>query len=85
MQSRANICDSQFANRVMQRRLPAASNQLTPAQVGLSAVELVDLFESQLMSRHLDLQSRSLALAKQSFYTIGSSGHEGNVVIGKAI
>ncbi|NRA55104.1 MAG: MFS transporter [Gammaproteobacteria bacterium] len=84
MQSRANICDSQFANRVMQRRLPAASNQLTPAQVGLSAVELVDLFESQLMSRHLDLQSRSLALAKQSFYTIGSSGHEGNVVIGKA-
>jgi len=41
MQSRANLCDSQFTQRVMQRRLPTPSNQLTPAQVGLSAVELV--------------------------------------------
>jgi 2-oxoisovalerate dehydrogenase E1 component len=84
MQTRASLCDSEFAHRVKERRLPAAVNQLTPQQVGLSHADLVDLFETQLMSRHLDLQSRQLALTKQSFYTIGSSGHEGNAVIGKA-
>jgi len=83
MQSRASLCDSQFAQRVTNRLLPPPLNQLTPQQVGLSDSELVDLFETQLMSRHLDLQSRLLAKTKQSYYTIGSSGHEGNAVIGK--
>ena len=84
MQSRASLCDEEFAKRVKNQLLPPALNQLTPQQVGLSDTEVVDLFESQLMSRHLDLQSRELAKNKQSFYTIGSSGHEGNATVGKA-
>ncbi|NRA70421.1 MAG: MFS transporter [Gammaproteobacteria bacterium] len=84
MQSRASLCDEEFAKRVKDQLLPPALNQLTPQQVGLSDTEVVDLFESQLMSRHLDLQSRELAKNKQSFYTIGSSGHEGNATVGKA-
>ena len=45
--------------------------------------ELVDLFESQVISRHLDLLARILKNSNQCFYTIGSSGHEGNAVFGK--
>ena len=36
------------------------------------------------MSRHLDLQSRVMQKKGQSFYTIGSSGHEGNAAYAKA-
>ena len=41
-----------------------------------------DLFESQLKSRHLDYAARRLKTAGKSYYTIGSAGHEGNVVLG---
>lgn len=45
----------------------------------------MDLFETQVMSRHLDLAARVLKNRSESFYTIGSSGHEGNAVIGKVL
>lgn len=64
--------------------LPASSITLTPAQVGLSNSEVIDIFESQCMSRHLDFQSRIMQKQGQSFYTIGSSGHEGNAAYAKA-
>ncbi len=83
MQPRATIFDNLFSQRILRGELPKALNTLTPEQVGLSHSELVELFETQLLSRHLDLQSRELAKNKQSFYTIGSSGHEGNAVQGK--
>lgn len=43
------------------------------------------LFESQLSSRLLDLRSRLLQAQGESFYTIGSAGHEGNVVLGRLL
>lgn len=49
----------------------------------LSPTECIDLFESQVMSRHLDLHSRIMQKQGQSFYTIGSAGHEGNAAYGK--
>ena len=36
------------------------------------------------MSRLLDLTSRRLSARKESFYTIGSAGHEGNAVLAKS-
>ncbi|MCB0410937.1 MAG: hypothetical protein KDD22_00315, partial [Bdellovibrionales bacterium] len=45
---------------------------------------LIDLFETQLMSRHLDLRARDLKNEGRCYYTIGSAGHEGNAALGKA-
>ncbi len=42
-----------------------------------------DLFESQLISRHLDLMARVLRVQNKVFYTIGSSGHEGNAMVAR--
>jgi 2-oxoisovalerate dehydrogenase E1 component len=50
----------------------------------LSAREAMALFESQLESRHLDLAARALKARNECFYTIGSSGHEGNAVVAAA-
>lgn len=55
----------------------------TPLNVApdLSDAELNQLFLSMLSSRLLDLRSRLLQAKGQSFYTIGSSGHEANAVV----
>ncbi|WP_199517099.1 transketolase C-terminal domain-containing protein [Nucisporomicrobium flavum] len=39
------------------------------------------LFDAQLVSRHLDLAARWLRSFNEGFYTIGSSGHEGNAAV----
>jgi len=83
VKTRAEIIEQSFADRVMRGDLPDANTDLTLSAVGLTGQELVDLFDSQLMSRHLDYQSRKLRARNESFYTIGSAGHEGNVVLGK--
>ncbi|MEQ1566675.1 MAG: thiamine pyrophosphate-dependent enzyme [Myxococcota bacterium] len=51
------------------------------AGTGLSAREAIGLFEAQIESRLLDLIARELKNDNLSFYTIGSSGHEGNAVV----
>src|SRR5918912_1586889 len=43
------------------------------------------LFDAQLTSRHLDLAARWLRSFDQGFYTIGSSGHEGNAAVAAAL
>ncbi|MGH8124651.1 MAG: thiamine pyrophosphate-dependent enzyme [Rhodanobacteraceae bacterium] len=42
-----------------------------------------ELLESQLISRHLDLMARVLRVQNKVFYTIGSSGHEGNAMVAR--
>nr|WP_229683788.1 transketolase C-terminal domain-containing protein [Nocardia camponoti] len=42
------------------------------------------MFESQCASRHLDLNARRLGAKRQGFYSIGSSGHEGNAAVAAA-
>lgn len=48
-----------------------------------SKPKIIDIFESQLISRLLDIKARKLRAQGKSFYTIGSSGHEGMAVIGE--
>ncbi|GAB3295677.1 thiamine pyrophosphate-dependent enzyme [Pseudidiomarina andamanensis] len=71
----------EFIQRIDDRRLPPAH----AAGGVLGDADLFDLFESQLDSRLLDLQSRLMQAAGQSFYTIGSAGHEGNAAVAKAL
>jgi 2-oxoisovalerate dehydrogenase E1 component len=51
----------------------------------LSVRQAMDLFNAQLGSRHLDLAARWLRSRGKGFYTIGSSGHEGNVAVAAAL
>ncbi|MDP9168209.1 MAG: MFS transporter, partial [Actinomycetota bacterium] len=51
----------------------------------LTVQQVLDLFDSQLGSRHLDLAARWLRARGKGFYTIGSSGHEGNAVVAAAL
>ncbi len=83
MYNRAEIVDANFSIRVKTGQLPKARSHVSLNESGLTPAELVDLFESQVISRHLDLLARILKNKNQCFYTIGSSGHEGNAVFGK--
>ena len=84
MSDRNQLVKENFINFVRAQTLPQSSINLTPSDVGLSSTDVIDLFETQAMSRHLDLQSRVMQKKGQSFYTIGSSGHEGNAAYAKA-
>ncbi len=84
MQNRAEVVEQNFIRRVGSGDLPAALSETSPARAGLSNAEAVAIFESQVLSRVLDLHSRRLQARGESFYTIGSSGHEGNAAIAAA-
>ena len=51
----------------------------------LTDAEIARFYNSMLTSRLLDLRSRLLQAKGQSFYTIGSSGHEANCVVASAL
>ena len=84
MYNRAEIIDQNFINFVKEGRFPSTRTTTTLEQSGLRGPDAVDLFESQCISRLLDLRARELKNDNQCYYTIGSSGHEGNAALGKA-
>ncbi|MEV6488086.1 MFS transporter, partial [Actinoplanes sp. NPDC051633] len=51
----------------------------------LSGARAQELFDAQLTARHLDLAARWLRSFNEGFYTIGSSGHEGNAAVAAAL
>ena len=86
--NRAEICDVNFSEFVKAwDGTPDAKP--TPGEAildgsALDAKGFRELFESQLISRHLDLMARVLRVQNKVFYTIGSSGHEGNAMVARA-
>jgi 2-oxoisovalerate dehydrogenase E1 component len=58
-----------------------------PVRAGsaLTGRQCLELFDAQLASRHLDLAARWLRAQGAGFYTIGSSGHEGNAAVAAAL
>lgn len=85
--NRAGIVDQNLVHHL--RSLPslAARTDLdAPVREGtsLTARQAMQLFESQLESRHLDLTARALKARNECFYTIGSTGHEGNAAVAAA-
>ncbi len=83
MFNRAEIVDQNFSKFLRQGHLPPARSTTDLASAQLQPEEFIDLFESQIISRHLDLKARQLKNENLCFYTIGSSGHEGNAALGK--
>src|SRR3954452_22158855 len=85
--NRAEVCDQNFVEFVQNwsgtpARAGASDSPVLAGSV-CSRKDFIDLFESQLISRHLDLMARVLRVKNKVFYTIGSSGHEGNAMIAR--
>lgn len=85
--NRAEICDVNFSEFVKAwngraEARPAAGEAILDGSA-LDARGFRELFESQLVSRHLDLMARVLRVQNKVFYTIGSSGHEGNAMVAR--
>ena len=80
MFDRPTIIDEAFMRRVAAHDFPAPRSNETPLAV--PAHRLTDLFDSQIMSRHLDLWARRSK--GKTFYSIGSSGHEGTAAMAAA-
>lgn len=80
MFDRPTIIDEAFVRRVAVHEFPAPRSNTAPHFV--PAHRLVDLFDSQIMSRHLDLWARRSK--GKTFYSIGSSGHEGTAAMASA-
>ncbi|NOS99708.1 MAG: MFS transporter [Phycisphaerales bacterium] len=85
--NRAEAIDRQFVTTVAQYAAPVPEpidpRMPVRADCALTGTDLVELLESQIVSRHLDLIARKLRAEEKSYYTIGSSGHEGNAVLGR--
>jgi 2-oxoisovalerate dehydrogenase E1 component len=85
--NRAQVCDENFLEFVRTwpgraGRKPRPSDPVLPGSA-CTAADFVELLESQLVSRHLDLMARVLRVQQKVFYTIGSSGHEGNAMVAR--
>jgi len=62
------------------RALSAGRRPLAPL-----GSRLLELFDAQLGSRHVDLAAREFRARGLGYYTIGSSGHEGNAAVAAAL
>lgn len=76
--NRAVIVDGSFTNWVKSYVGPSFPKQL-PAN--FNSLKAIEVFESMIASRHLDIHARELKAQGHSFYTIGSSGHEANACV----
>ncbi|MEE4639410.1 MAG: transketolase C-terminal domain-containing protein [Wenzhouxiangella sp.] len=78
--NRAEVVDEAFLLRLdaleQGRRKPSVTGDIPPDA-------LLELFDSQMTSRQIDLMARVKRAENKVFYTIGSSGHEGNALIGR--
>lgn len=79
--NRAQVVDEAFLAHL--EALDSA--QVKPQALGnIAPADLLELFDSQMASRQLDLMARVKRAENKVFYTIGSSGHEGNAMLGRA-
>jgi 2-oxoisovalerate dehydrogenase E1 component len=84
--------EQHFADSILKLRAPAPpsfSGGGFPGRIrdgsALTGIGCLELFDAQLASRHLDLAARWLRERGAGFYTIGSSGHEGNAGVAAAL
>src|ERR1700722_5657334 len=85
--NRAEVCDHNFSEFVQNwdgnvEKAKSDDAPILPNSL-CTRRDFVELFDSQLISRHLDLMARVLRVKNKVFYTIGSSGHEGNAMIAR--
>ena len=90
--SRADIVDQNFLTRLQALRsdppprTAAAADLDDPlaAERSLTGRAALEILESMIASRHLDLAARVLKSRGEGFYTIGASGHECNAAVAAA-
>ncbi|MGH8283719.1 MAG: thiamine pyrophosphate-dependent enzyme [Gammaproteobacteria bacterium] len=85
--NRAEVIDNNFMRFVKSWPEEARRVDLNaPLREGsaLTGRDFLELFESQMLSRHQDIEARAMRARNEGFYTIGSSGHECNAVVGRA-
>jgi len=70
-----------FIERLQTGQLPQAHSPVTT----ISDSMVSSWYNSQLLSRFADLESRRLQKQGKSFYTIGSAGHESNAAVAAAL
>lgn len=75
--------DEYFCTAVSE--LSGSDNRPWPDRSALTERDALALFDAQLGSRHLDLAARWLRAQGKGYYTIGSSGHEGNAAVAAAL
>jgi 2-oxoisovalerate dehydrogenase E1 component len=80
---RTGILDRRFGEAVRVAR-PKPSTVLLGGGGAprMPADRLLEVFDSQCLTRHLDLIARVLRAEGTGYYTIASAGHEGNAVLG---
>lgn len=79
---RASAVDEQFITKVQNQDFPPARSPMDFTEAQMPTALALAIFDSQIKSRLLDIAARKLKEKGLSFYTIGSSGHEGNAVLG---
>ncbi|MEU7852353.1 thiamine pyrophosphate-dependent enzyme [Nonomuraea sp. NPDC049141] len=79
--------ETHFTQAVTTLRTGAARDPGLPVREGtsLTGEQCRTLFQRQLDSRLLDIAARWLREQNESFYTIGSAGHEGNAAVATAL
>ena len=82
---RTQVVHEAFLARIKDGNLPARRGTTGLGDAGMPATLLAEIYTSQVLSRQLDRLSRKLQARGQGFYTIGSSGHEGNAAIAAAL
>ena len=86
--SRAEIVDAAFTRHVLSltpgSRRADLDSPVRPSST-LRARDAIAIFDAQIESRMCDLVARELKGTGRSWYTIGSSGHEGNAAIAWAL
>ncbi|MDJ0837866.1 MAG: thiamine pyrophosphate-dependent enzyme [Acidobacteriota bacterium] len=85
--SRVQFVDKRFRDTIASMRgyfeiIPGKAAEPAWEGAPLSRADAVELFECQLSSRWIDFVARELKADGKSYYTIGSSGHEGNAMVG---
>ncbi len=81
----ATALHEDFITCVQKQDFPDSESLNSLQSSDLSAALLVEIFESQITNRLLDIHARKLRATGDCFYTIGSSGHEGNAVVAAAL
>jgi 2-oxoisovalerate dehydrogenase E1 component len=85
--SRAKVVDQNFTQTVSGwSGAPAQQDLGASVREGyrITGRQAIAILDAMVSSRHLDFAARKLKLEGQSFYTIGSSGHEANAAVAAA-
>lgn len=86
--NRAQVVDENFVRFVTQwqqgERIERGRGESIVPGAAITVGDALELMESQMIARHQDIEAREMRARNEGFYTIGSAGHEGNAMVGRA-